>query len=61
VLRCNIQNFFLEEKMKHLLILVMIISLLTAAVLGCSSGLVSQNENDFSGEEIPTQETTFGK
>lgn len=37
--------------------MVMIISLLLAAV-GCSNGLVSNGENDLSGGEIPTQETT---
>jgi hypothetical protein len=34
--------------MKHFLILVMIISLLTASVFGCSNGLVSHNGNDLS-------------
>jgi len=42
--------------MKHLLILVMIISLLGTAV-GCSNGLVSDSEKELSGGEIPTQET----
>jgi hypothetical protein len=42
--------------MKQFLILVMIISLLTTAVLGCSNGLVS-GKDDLSGGEIPTQET----
>jgi len=43
--------------MKHLLILVMIISLLTATVLGCSNGLGSHDENDLSGGDKPALET----
>jgi len=42
--------------MKHLLILVMIISLLLTAV-GCSNGLVS-SKDDLSGGDKPAQETT---
>jgi len=42
--------------MKRFLVLVMIISLLTVAILGCSNGLVSSKE-DLSGGDKPTQET----